>query len=189
MVALACLRDACGRVESLLRLGCQYLWLAGSLSVVGGCANEVPASYVPGVSIELAEARADTDLIGENFTALGARASHLTGAYQPATVSRTELRGGQHDPCLLEAGCAATIVVEQLHQTLARQDFKRRQVVDIKDVESGEARTHEYHHVVAPSGERQNEVFGLFPSAAHEFLVLLRIGVLPIEPFLHIDTA
>ena len=60
MVALACLRDACGRVESLLRLGCQYLWLAGSLSVVGGCANEVPASYVPGVSIELAEARADT---------------------------------------------------------------------------------------------------------------------------------
>ncbi len=60
MVALACLRDACGRAERFVRLGRQYLLLVGSLSVLGGCANEVPVSYVPGVSIELAEVRADT---------------------------------------------------------------------------------------------------------------------------------
>ena len=59
MIALARLRDACGPAQRLVRLGCQYLSLAGSLAVVGACVNELPASYLPGVSIELAEARAD----------------------------------------------------------------------------------------------------------------------------------
>ena len=59
MIASACLRDACTRTARIVRLVCACLLLGGGLAVLSGCANEVPTSYGTGVSIELAQVRAD----------------------------------------------------------------------------------------------------------------------------------
>ena len=59
MIASACLRDACTRTACIVRLACACLLVGGGLAVLSGCANEVPTSYGTGVSIELAQARAD----------------------------------------------------------------------------------------------------------------------------------
>jgi len=59
MIASACLRDACTRTVCIVRLACACLLVGGGLAVLSGCASEVPTSYGTGVSIELAQARAD----------------------------------------------------------------------------------------------------------------------------------
>ena len=60
MIFTLSVRAACTQTERIVRLGFQCLLLGGGLAVLSSCASEVPRSYVAGVSIELAQDRAET---------------------------------------------------------------------------------------------------------------------------------